>query len=74
MEIPGDAIYGMDEHWRRWLEDHATDHSGFEARHSQIDVPALATTGWYDQQIWTVKQVTGMVQNGMTEHARKIST
>ena len=71
LEIPDDAIYGMDVHWRRWLEDHATDHFGFETKHSQISVPALATTGWYDQQIWTVKQFTGMVQNGMTEHARK---
>lgn len=69
-EIPDDAFYGMGEHWRRWLDHHATDHFGFESRHSQIDVPALMTTGWYDQQIWTIKNFTGMVKNGMTDHAR----
>ena len=69
-EIPDEAFHGMGNHWRKWLEDHGTDHFGFEAKHSQINVPALMTTGWYDQQIWTIKHFTGMVNNGMTEHAR----
>jgi len=68
MEIPDYAMPGMGKHWRRWLQDHTTDHLGFEKAHPQVDVPALHTTGWYDQQIGTIKNFTGMVKNGMTAH------
>ena len=71
MEIPEDVMSGMGRHWRRWLADHATDHFRFQQMHRQINVPALMTTGWYDQQIGTIKNFTGMVENGMTEHARE---
>jgi putative CocE/NonD family hydrolase len=70
-EIPDDAMHGIGEHWRRWLDDHATDHFGFEEKHHQMDVPGLHTTGWYDQQIGTIKNFTGMVANAKTEHARR---
>ncbi len=69
-EIPDDAMPGMGAHLRRWLRDHASDHFGFLDKHKDVDVPVLSVTGWYDQQIGTIKQFTGMVKNGMTEHAR----
>ncbi|MSS72230.1 MAG: CocE/NonD family hydrolase [Candidatus Latescibacteria bacterium] len=71
MDIPDDAMPGMGPHWRRWLEDHAMDHFRFEEKHRQVNVPALSMTGWYDQQIGTIKQFTGMVKNGRTEDARR---
>ena len=69
-EIPEGAMHGMSRHFRRWLSDHASDHFGFQKKHREIEVPVLHTTGWYDQQIGTIKQFTGMVENGRTDHAR----
>ena len=69
-EIPDYAMHGIGKHWRRWLADHASDHFGFLERHSSIEVPALITTGWYDQQIGSIKNFTGMRANGATRAAR----
>ena len=70
MEIPDHAMYGVSKHFRRWLKDHAKDHFGFEAKHRDVEVPALITTGWYDQQIGSIKHFIGMKANGATEEAR----
>ena len=69
-EIPDSALSGVGKHWRSWLADHASDHFGFLDRHRDVAVPALTTTGWYDQQIGAIKNFTGMRANGMTEEAR----
>ena len=69
-EIPDEALSGVGKHWRSWLADHASDHFGFLERHRDVAVPALTTTGWYDQQIGAIKNFTGMKANGMTEEAR----
>ena len=69
-EIPDEALSGVGKHWRSWLSDHASDHFGFLERHRDVAVPALTTTGWYDQQIGAIKNFTGMRANGMTEEAR----
>jgi putative CocE/NonD family hydrolase len=61
----------MGKHWRRWLDDHATDHFRYLEKHREIDVPALTITGWYDQQIGTIKHFTGMVKNGRSARARQ---
>ena len=55
---------------RSWLEDHAVDNIGHLDRHRDVSVPALTTTGWYDQQIGAIRHFTGMRENGMTELAR----
>ena len=70
MEIPDDAMYGIGPHWRKWLSDHATDHFGFEAKHRSMAVPALTQTGWYDQQVMSIKNFTGLKENAATELAR----
>ncbi len=70
-EIPDAVMYGMGEHWRSWLADHTTDFFGFPEKHRRVAVPALNITGWYDQQIGTIKQFTGMRENGMTQRARE---
>ena len=69
-EIPDEALSGVGKHWRRWLSDHASDHFGFLERHRDVAVPALTTTGWYDQQIGAIRNFTGMRANGMAEEAR----
>ncbi len=71
MEIPDEAMHGIGPHWRKWLRDHATDHFGFEAKHRNMAVPALTQTGWYDQQVMSVKNFTGLKENAATELARK---
>ena len=70
MEIPDDAMYGIGPHWRKWLNDHATDHFGFEAKHRSMAVPTLTQTGWYDQQVMSIKNFTGLKENAATELAR----
>ena len=70
MEIPDDAMYGIGPHWRNWLNDHATDHFGFEAKHRNMAVPTLTQTGWYDQQVMSIKNFTGLKENAATELAR----
>ena len=69
-EIPDKALSGVGKPWRSWLSDHASDHFGFLERHRDVAVPALTTTGWYDQQIGAIKNFTGMRANGMTEESR----
>jgi putative CocE/NonD family hydrolase len=69
-EIPDEVMPGMGKLFRRWLKDHTTDFFGFQQKHSQVNVSALTTTGWYDQQIGAIKHFTGMTANGMTEQAR----
>ena len=69
-DIPVEALAGTRDLWRSWLADHATDHFGFEQTHRETDIPVLSITGWYDQQIGTIKHFTGMSANGMTEQAR----
>ena len=71
MEIPDETMLGMGPHWRRWLENHNVDHFRFLEKHREVNVPILSMTGWYDQQVGNIKHFTGMVQNGMTEHARE---
>ena len=68
-EIPQEALGGTGDLWRTWLADHATDHFGFKETHHETDVPVLSLTGWYDQQIGTIKHFTGMSANGMTAFA-----
>ncbi len=70
-DIPEAAMPNMRQHWRRWLQEHAVDHFGFEEKHCDIDVPVLCLTGWYDQQIGTIKNFTGMVENGRTAAAQR---
>ena len=70
-EIPDEALSGVGRHWRSWLADHASDHFGFLERHRDVAVPALTTTGWYDQQIGAIRNFTGMKANGMTREARR---
>ena len=69
-EIPDEVLSGVGKHWRSWLADHVSDYFGFLERHRDVAVPALTTTGWYDQQIGAIKNFTGMRANGMTEEAR----
>ena len=70
MEMPDDIMPGLGERWRTWLADHATDHFRFQERHREVEVPVLSMTGWYDQQIGTIKHFTGMRENGRTQLAR----
>ncbi len=70
-EIPADALAGLTPHFLHWLQNHTTDFFCFTSKHAQIDVPVYSVTGWYDQQIGTIRQYTGMVRNGMTEPARR---
>ncbi len=70
LDIPDSALADVAPHFRYWLSDHAQDHFGFLQKHKDVNVPVLSVTGWYDQQIGTIKQFTGMVENGMTAHAR----
>ncbi|MEM9682607.1 MAG: CocE/NonD family hydrolase [Pseudomonadota bacterium] len=69
-EIPKSAMPGMHDYWQRLLRDTVRDHFAHEARHKDVDVPVLSGTGWYDQQLGTIKQFAGMRKNGMTEAAR----
>ncbi len=70
LDIPDDVLSGMKPHFHHWLSDHAQDHFGFLQKHKKVNVPVLSVTGWYDQQIGTIKHFTGMRANGMTAHAR----
>ncbi len=70
LDVPDHVLSDVAPHFRYWLEDHARDHFGFLQQHKQVNVPVLSVTGWYDQQIGTIKHFTGMTANGMTEHAR----
>ena len=70
LDIPDHVLSDVAPHFRYWLSDHARDHFGFLEQHKHVDVPVLSVTGWYDQQIGTIKHFTGMTANGMTEHAR----
>jgi putative CocE/NonD family hydrolase len=69
-DIPEHAMPGMSEYWQRLLRETVKDHFHHHTRHKDVDVPVLCGTGWYDQQVGTVKHFVGMKENAMTEHAR----
>ena len=69
-EIPDEAMFGMGGHWLHWLDNHNVDNFGFEAKHKDVESPALVATSWYDQQIGSIKNFTGIRANGATEEAR----
>ena len=69
MDIPDHAMSGIGKHFRRWLADHQTDHLDLESQHGKIEIPALITTGWYDQQIGSIRHFTGMRTGGGSERA-----
>lgn len=70
-DIPDSVMFGMGAHYRSWLMNHTTDFFRFTEKHRDVSVPALSTTGWYDQQIGTIKQFTNMRQHGKTRQARE---
>jgi len=69
-EIPEYVMPGMVEYWQRLLRDTVKDHFRHEERHKDVAVPVLSATGWYDQQVGTIKHFTGMTENAMTAQAR----
>jgi len=70
-DLPDEALHDIRPLWLEWLGNHAVDTFHFLERHSEVDIPVLSITAWYDQQIGTIKHFTGMSENGMTEEARK---
>ena len=52
-----------------WTTTRPTTSASRSVTH-EVDVPVLSTVGWYDQQIGTIQQFTGMRANGRTERAR----
>jgi len=70
-EIPESAMPGMSEYWQRLLRETVNDHFYHEKRHKDVDVPVLCGTGWYDQQVWTIRHFVSMQKNAMTAHARE---
>ena len=69
-DLPEEALHDVRPLWLEWLGNHAVDTFRFLERHSEVNVPALSITAWYDQQIGTIKHFTGMSESGMTEDAR----
>ena len=70
-DIPEKVMPGMREYWLRLLRETVKDHFHHHKRHKDVDVPVLTGTGWYDQQVETIKHFTGMTKNAKTEHARE---
>jgi hypothetical protein len=71
-ELPAEEIfYGLAEQFRTYLHHQNVEYWDFYERHSQVDVPALGITGWYDRLIGTIDHYNGMRQNGRTAHARR---
>lgn len=70
-ELPESTMSGMREYWLRLLRETVKDHFAHEGRHKEVNVPVLSGTGWYDQQVGTIKQFAGMQRNGMTDFARE---
>lgn len=65
-----DLFHGLAEQFRHYLRHQNVEYWRFPAAHSQVNVPAMSITGWYDRLIGAIDHFVGMRQNGMTEHAR----
>ncbi len=72
-----DEAFGRKESsiWQNWINHPAADDywkaSFYQDEFSQIDVPALHVSGWYDDDvIGTHINYTGMRKSGKSEHAR----
>ena len=71
-ELPAEEIfYGFAAEFRKYLRHQNEEYWHFPALHKEVNVPAFATTGWYDRTINTIEHITGMRQNGHSEFARK---
>ncbi len=70
-DLPLEALGGLNEHFRDWLENHHKDRFGLIGNFSKIDLPVHHRTGWYDRLIGTTHMYSNMVNHAPTEEARK---
>lgn len=64
---------GLRECVARWFEDPKVRPWRFERSHSQVSVPNLDFTGWFDHCISTIKHLTTLQRVGATDSARNQS-
>lgn len=70
-ELPLDEIcYGLADQLRAYLHNQNVEYWHFPAAHSEVDVPVLGITGWYDRLIGVIDHFTGMCANGRSEQTR----
>ena len=70
-DLPLEALGGLREHFRDWLENHHEDRFGIVGNFSKIDLPVHHRTGWYDRLIATTRMFTHMVNEAPTEETRR---
>jgi hypothetical protein len=69
-ELPDFLPEGLAEHVDRWLDDPRARPWGFDEAHSEIEVPNLDFSGWFDHCNGTMGHLRGMQRNARTEAAR----
>ena len=71
-DLPMEEIFfGLEEQLRTYLQHQNAEYWHFPAAHSEVDVPVLGITGWYDRLIGVIDHFSGMRANGRSEHARR---
>lgn len=70
-ELPLEAVGGLREHLRDWLENHHKDRFGLVGNFSKINLPVHHRTGWYDRLIATTSMFNHMVDEAPSEEARR---
>jgi hypothetical protein len=71
IDLPAYVLEDAAEEFREWLRRPHTDPWQLDRLHSEIEVPNLHITGWYDHCNPCLDHFTGMVTHGRTEVARK---
>ena len=70
-ELPRYLPPGLAEHVKAWFRNPAIRAWGFDGIHSEVGVPNLDFTGWYDHCNGTMLHLAAMQRTGRTETARK---
>jgi len=71
VDLPAYVLEDAAEDFREWLRHPHTDPWQLDKLYSEIEVPNLHITGWYDHCNPCLDHFTGMVAHGRTELARK---
>ena len=69
IDLPDELFHDVAPLLKRYMKEQERETWRFDTMHDKVTVPVATLTGWYDRLIGTIKNFTGMVENG-PEHLR----
>jgi hypothetical protein len=69
IDLPDELFHDVAPLLKKYMKEQEKETWRFDTTHHQVNVPTATITGWYDRLVGTIKNFSGMVENG-PEHLR----